>query len=315
MLERMAGERGSAADDYGAALAIGRIAEPEEVAEAVLWLSSPRAWYVNGESLVLERRRLTVPDSFQPDTSGGRVALVTGATGPIGRAVAAELASSGFRVVITGRPPRPWPGSPGSSLVREADRPCPWPPTSPTRRPSPGSWRRSPASWAASTCWSTAPRRRGARPGPFLEKSRADLRAQVENNLLLPVLLSHAVLGGMVARGYGRIVAISSVAGLIRLRRPRSVSAAKAGLSGFVRQLAYEFGRSGVTANCLAPGPVATPNVRRLVEAGDPGLLAMLEQTPSGRLTTPEDIARAVRLLGSEAAATSTDRPSRWTAG
>lgn len=53
MLERMAGERGSAADDYGAALAIGRIADPEEVAEAVLWLSSPRASYVNGESLVL----------------------------------------------------------------------------------------------------------------------------------------------------------------------------------------------------------------------------------------------------------------------
>lgn len=244
-----------------------------------------------------------MPDTSAPDTSRGRVALVTGATGPIGRAVAAELASSGFRVVITGRNAEALAGLSGE-LARTRGGP--------------------PMSVAADLTDEEAVTRLvetvtrelggvdvlvnsaggwvGARPGPFLEKSRADLRAQVENNLLLPVLLSHAVLGGMVQRGYGRIVAISSVAGLIGLAGHGAYSAAKAGLSGFVRQLAYEFGRSGVTANCLAPGPVATPNVRRLVEAGDPGLLAMLEQTPSGRLTTPEDIARAVAFLGSEAA-------------
>lgn len=231
-----------------------------------------------------------------------RVALVTGATGPIGRAIARRLASSGFRVVITGRNPQAL-AELADELGRDGERPR--------------SVVADLTDYAAVTravgevtdalggldvLVNSAGGWVGARPGPFLDKSPEDLRAQLDNNLLLPVLLSRAVLGGMVERGYGRIVAVSSVAGLIGLTGHGAYSAAKAGLSGFVRQLAYEFGGSGVTANCVAPGPVGTPNVRRLVAAGDPGMLAMLERTPSGRLTTPEDIADAVAFLGSEAA-------------
>jgi NAD(P)-dependent dehydrogenase (short-subunit alcohol dehydrogenase family) len=107
----------------------------------------------------------------------------------------------------------------------------------------------------------------------------------------------------MVAARYGRIINVSSIAGLIALEGHSAYSAAKAGHSGLARQLAVEFGPFGITTNCVAPGAVLTGRAADMLAAEDEGILAMLRATPSGRLTTPEDVAELIGFLASEQAA------------
>jgi NAD(P)-dependent dehydrogenase (short-subunit alcohol dehydrogenase family) len=143
----------------------------------------------------------------------------------------------------------------------------------------------------------------GSRMGPFLDKSPTDLRTELDDNLLTAVLVSRAVLPFMVQGGYGRIVNVSSIAGLIALDGHSAYSAAKAGHSGLARQLAVEFGPCGITTNCVAPGAVLTQRAAELLTEHDESILAMLHATPSKRLTTPQQVAELVAFLASDGAA------------
>jgi 3-oxoacyl-[acyl-carrier protein] reductase len=106
--------------------------------------------------------------------------------------------------------------------------------------------------------------------------------------------LSKYVLPGMIQRGWGRIVLISSIWGLVGAANEVAYSAAKAGQIGFVRSLAKEVARGGITVNAVAPGAVATQMLSGL-SAED--LDEFAAAVPMGRLGTVEDVAAAVAFL------------------
>jgi 3-oxoacyl-[acyl-carrier protein] reductase len=131
---------------------------------------------------------------------------------------------------------------------------------------------------------------------PFRELSPALWKKYVDLNLYAVLHCSKAVVDGMVERGWGRIVTISSSAGQTGIGIGVALyGAGKAGAIGFTRHLAVELAGTGVTANCVALG--------RMNNAGDSDLARMLaSRVPVGRLGTPEDVGAAVVYLASEEA-------------
>ena len=126
-------------------------------------------------------------------------------------------------------------------------------------------------------------------------------RHVLDVNLTGPFLCSKAVLPHMRARGWGRIVNISSVAAKrISFMAAASYTASKAGLVGFTRHLAYEVARDGITVNAICPGPTLTLMYERHAdEAMRRERVAMI---PNGRWVTPEDLGRVTVFLCSSAA-------------
>jgi 2-hydroxycyclohexanecarboxyl-CoA dehydrogenase len=115
---------------------------------------------------------------------------------------------------------------------------------------------------------------------------------------------THAVLEGMIARGRGRIVSISSDAGRVGSSGEAVYSACKAGVIGFSKALAREVARHGITVNCVCPGPTETALLASVMagEQGGKVLAGMRRTIPLGRLGRPEDIAPAVSYLLSDGA-------------
>ncbi len=107
-------------------------------------------------------------------------------------------------------------------------------------------------------------------------------------------------LPGMISQGSGRIVLISSMWGQVGASMEVAYSAAKAALLGMGKALAKELGPSGITVNCLCPGVINTDVMRCYDEETKH---ALRDETPLGRLGTPQDVAAAVRFLLSEDAA------------
>ncbi|WP_298431165.1 SDR family oxidoreductase [Ottowia sp.] len=137
----------------------------------------------------------------------------------------------------------------------------------------------------------------------FTQTSPADWRRLLAVNLESVLNTTHAVLGGMQAAGYGRIVNIASEAGRLGSRGGSVYAAAKGGVIAFTRSIARENGRKGITANVVAPGPIDTPLLRQAVgQEGDKIMAAMTGATLAGRLGTPDEVAAAVAFLASEGA-------------
>jgi 3-oxoacyl-[acyl-carrier protein] reductase len=124
--------------------------------------------------------------------------------------------------------------------------------------------------------------------------------AVIDTNLKSVFRLSRAVLRGMMKARAGRIVNITSVVGASGNPGQANYAAAKAGIGGFTRAMAREVGSRGITVNCIAPGFIDTDMTRALPEAQR---AALLGQIPLGRLGRPEDIAAAVVFLASPDAA------------
>lgn len=121
-----------------------------------------------------------------------------------------------------------------------------------------------------------------------------DWSAVLETNLTAVFRLCRACIRPMMKARYGRIVNISSVVGATGNPGQTNYTAAKAGLSGFTKSLAREVGSRGITVNCVAPGAIDTDMTNALPEDYRKGLLASI---PLGRMGQPEDIAQAVLFL------------------
>jgi 3-oxoacyl-[acyl-carrier protein] reductase len=126
-----------------------------------------------------------------------------------------------------------------------------------------------------------------------------DWDAVLDTNLKAVFRASRAVMRTMMKQRYGRIVNITSVVGASGNPGQANYAAAKAGVAGMTRALARELGSRGVTENCVAPGFIATEMTESLADAQKAALLA---QIPVGRLGTPQEVADAVVFLAAPAA-------------
>jgi acetoacetyl-CoA reductase len=135
----------------------------------------------------------------------------------------------------------------------------------------------------------------------FKKMSKADWDEVIHTNLDSVFNMTKQVMDGMVDRGWGRVINISSVNGTKGAFGQTNYSAAKAGMHGFTKALALEVAKKGVTVNTISPGYIGT----KMVMAIDPGVLEgkILPQIPQARLGKPEEVAGLVAYLASEEAA------------
>jgi 2-hydroxycyclohexanecarboxyl-CoA dehydrogenase len=137
----------------------------------------------------------------------------------------------------------------------------------------------------------------------FTQTTPEEWRRQIAINLEAAFAVTQAVLPGMQAAGYGRIVFISSEAGRIGSKGGAVYAAAKGGLIAFAKSIARENARFGITTNVVLPGPIRTPLLEAAVAAGGVKLQTAMEQaTLLGRLGEPEEVASAVAFLASREA-------------
>jgi 3-oxoacyl-[acyl-carrier protein] reductase len=121
-----------------------------------------------------------------------------------------------------------------------------------------------------------------------------DWQAVVEVNLTAAFRLARAALRGMVRRRHGRIICITSVVGVTGNAGQANYAAAKAGLIGMAKSLAAETAGRGITVNCIAPGMIATPMTDKLTAEQRERIAAAI---PMGRFGIPDDIAGAAVYL------------------
>ncbi|MBC6461238.1 SDR family NAD(P)-dependent oxidoreductase [Actinomadura sp. HBU206391] len=224
-------------------------------------------------------------------TLDGRTALVTGAAGGIGRAICVDLAALGAHVVVADvdeSGARETAGSLPDASALHVDLGDPGDIAAAVTRLRPVDVLVHNAGVSI--------------VDPFTESDPADWDLMWKINLRAPMQLTQALLPGMVDRGWGRLVFISSDGARAGSGGEGAYAATKAGLFGLAKTLAREAARSGVTSNVVCPGPTDTPMVRAVAER-HPGLLdALARQIPLRRIGRPGDVAGLVAFLCSERA-------------
>jgi len=227
-----------------------------------------------------------------PRAVPGQVALVTGASRGIGRAIALALAAKGFRVVGTATTEA------GAAAIGEALA---------AHDGCRGIVLDVTAGDAAGAAIDAVVRDSGAlhvlvnnagitRDTLSMRMKDDDWDAVLATNLTAVFRASRAALRPMMKQRYGRIVNITSVVGASGNPGQANYAAAKAGVAGITRSLAREVGGRGITVNCVAPGFIETDMTRSLAEAQSAALLA---QIPLGRLGQASEVAHAVAFLAS----------------
>jgi NAD(P)-dependent dehydrogenase (short-subunit alcohol dehydrogenase family) len=137
------------------------------------------------------------------------------------------------------------------------------------------------------------------RDGVFRKMERSAWDEVINTDLNSVFEITQQFIDGMAARGWGRVINISSIVGRIGNFGQTNYAAAKAGLIGFTKALAREYARKGVTVNAIAPGFVKT---RMLENVPDKALQSVLDVTPVGRLGDPMEIGASALYLASPAA-------------
>jgi 3-oxoacyl-[acyl-carrier protein] reductase len=145
----------------------------------------------------------------------------------------------------------------------------------------------------------------GPPPGDFRDFSLADWRKAVEDNMITPIALIHATLYGMIERGFGRIVNITSASIKHPIAALELSNGARLGLTGAVAVLARKSARANVTINGILPGPFDTDRLRgtsqRLAEARNVPLAVIDKERraslPAGRFGTPDEFGAVVAFL------------------
>jgi 3-oxoacyl-[acyl-carrier protein] reductase len=128
----------------------------------------------------------------------------------------------------------------------------------------------------------------------------ADFQAVLDVNLTAAFRLTRLVLRGMLRRRHGRVIGVTSVVALTGNPGQANYAAAKAGMIGMSKSIAAEVAGRGITVNCVAPGAIVTAMTNKLTAEQQARLLATI---PAGRFGMPEDVAAAVLYLASPEAA------------
>ena len=227
----------------------------------------------------------------------GRTALVTGAARGIGRAIALELAASGYRVAaadLLADGARETAAACGEGAVGVAID------VTDTRSVAAAVDRVEAEAGPVEVLVNNAG---WDELRPFLETDEPFWDRVIEINYKGCLRLTRAVLPGMVERGFGRIVNIASDAARVGSSGEAVYAGAKAGVIAFTKTVAREAARSGVTANVVAPGPTRTPLLEGMADAGGDKLVdALTRAVPMKRLGEPEDVAAAVAFFASDRA-------------
>lgn len=141
------------------------------------------------------------------------------------------------------------------------------------------------------------------RVAPSVELAEADYRYTLDLNLTAYFLLSQELGRGMLARGSGVIINISSINGTVAFPERLAYCVSKAGVNMLTKVLAIEWANRGIRVNAIAPGYVETDIFRRLVAKGALDPQKLRQRTPMGRLGLPKEVAEAAVFLASDDAA------------
>ena len=225
----------------------------------------------------------------------GKTALVTGASGGIGRAIATALHRQGATLVISGTRGDALEALAGELGPRVHAVPCELSDAAAVERlvPAAEATAGSPVDILVNNAGIT-------RDNLFMRMRDEEWDQVITVNLTTGFRLARACLKGMMRRRYGRIIAVTSVVGTTGNAGQANYAASKAGTVGLTKSLAMEAATRNVTANCIAPGFIETPMTDVL---NDKQKTAILVAVPMGRLGQPADVAACAVFLASAEAA------------
>ncbi|MEZ5723168.1 MAG: 3-oxoacyl-[acyl-carrier-protein] reductase [Paracoccaceae bacterium] len=224
----------------------------------------------------------------------GKSALVTGATGGIGGAIARALHGAGATVALSGTRQEPLDALAAELGDRAHVLPCNLSdPAAVDALPKQAIEAMGSVDILVNNAGIT-------RDQVFMRMSDDDWQSVLDVNLTATMRLCRGVMRPMMKARWGRIVNISSIVGATGNPGQANYAASKAGMVGMTKSIAYEVASRGITANCIAPGFIATAMTDKLTDEQKAKIDA---QIPAARMGTPEEIAAAALYLASPEAA------------
>jgi 3-oxoacyl-[acyl-carrier protein] reductase len=223
----------------------------------------------------------------------GKTALVTGATGGIGGAIARALHAQGAKVAVSGTR-REVLETLAAEIGGAAVLPCDLANKDSVEALVPD------AEKALGQLDILVANAGITKDNLFIALKDEDWDQVLNVNLTSTFRLARAAVKGMMRRRFGRVIGITSVVGVTGNPGQANYTATKAGMIGMFKSIGKEYAKRGVTANCVAPGFIATPMTDKL---NDKQREAILQMVPAGRLGAGADVAAAVVYLASDEAA------------